>query len=663
MRLQTLKLRNFQQIKKLDIDLDGESIAINGANETGKTTIVNALTWLLTGKAHTGEAKYSPQTKIGEELAHHLDHSVEGVFVKEDGTSFTLYKAYKEIWRRPRGALEEELTGGEYEHMIDGVPTRASDYENYISSVFGDTETVQVLSNPLFFGEELPWQRRREIVMDLIGDMSDLDVILCDDRLSELKTLLKKRGSETERYTIDELAAISKAERKKAQDAMKAIPERIDELNGMKPEAFTKDDIVAFEKEKEARQLSALAKKKELDDLKETSGRSLRDELISDIKGDMQDRRIEIATEHNEKLRAVRSKKMEVQTKLDGLRDEHERVLRSVAKTCDDLDRMSEHAEMLRSELEKLATAKYDGRTTCYACGQRLPEDEIMQAEAQFNMKLSERKEETTKAVKNMELDIASKQLLLKELNAEEESLSKQVGKAVTAVEDAESELKILGESLKSVEEDEVYKKLNERLQEALAMDDGSKENAIKEEKRRELTQALRDDIAAVNEIEETLKKQEEIERFDRRIKELEGDFVAMSQALEQAEKVIYLTELFTIVKADQLTSSINAYFDPSVLKFKLFEQLKNGGIEPTCEVLVKSKQGNYKEFRGANRAGKINAGLEIIHVLAKSYGKSIPIAIDNAEGVNRLNVRDAQVIATYVTRDPKLVIEPFDYM
>jgi exonuclease SbcC len=200
-------------------------------------------------------------------------------------------------------------------------------------------------------------------------------------------------------------------------------------------------------------------------------------------------------------------------------------------------------------------------------------------------------------------------------------------------------------------------------LQEALAMDDGSKENAIKEEKRRELTQALRDDIAAVNEIEETLKKQEEIERFDRRIKELEGDFAAMSQALEQAEKAIYLTELFTIVKADQLTSSINAYFDPSVLKFKLFEQLKNGGIEPTCEVLVKSKQGNYKEFRGANSAGKINAGLEIIHVLSKSYGKSIPIAIDNAEGVNRLNVRDAQVIATYVTRDPKLVIEPFDYM
>lgn len=663
MRLQTLKLRNFQQIKKLDIDLDGKSIAINGANETGKTTIVNALTWLLTGKAHTGEAKYSPQTKIGEELAHHLDHSVEGVFVKEDGTVFTLYKAYKEIWRRPRGALEEELTGGEYEHMIDGVPTRASDYDSYISSVFGDAETVQVLSNPLFFGEELPWQRRREIVMDLIGDMSDLDVIMCDDRLSELKTLLKKRGSEIERYTIDELAAISKAERKKAQDAMKAIPERIDELSGMKPEAFTKDDIAAFEKEKEARQLSALAKKKELDSLKETSGRSLRDELISDIKGDMQDRRIEIATEHNEKLRAVRSKKMEVQTKLDGLRDEHERVLRSVTKTCDDLDRMNEHAEMLRSELEKLATAKYDGRTTCYACGQRLPEDEIMQAEAQFNMKLSERKEETTKAVKNMELDIASKQLVLKELNAEEESLSKQIGKTVTAVEDAESELKILGESLKSVEEDEVYKKLNERLQEALAMDDGSKENAIKEEKRRELTQALRDDIAAVNEIEETLKKQEEIERFDRRIKELEGDFAAMSQALEQAEKAIYLTELFTIVKADQLTSSINAYFDPSVLKFKLFEQLKNGGIEPTCEVLVKSKQGNYKEFRGANSAGKINAGLEIIHVLSKSYGKSIPIAIDNAEGVNRLNVRDAQVIATYVTRDPKLVIEPFDCM
>ena len=47
MRLLSLKLENFQGIKDATFEFDGYNAAIYGDNATGKTTVFNAITWLL----------------------------------------------------------------------------------------------------------------------------------------------------------------------------------------------------------------------------------------------------------------------------------------------------------------------------------------------------------------------------------------------------------------------------------------------------------------------------------------------------------------------------------------------------------------------------------------------------------------------------------------
>ena len=49
-KILTLSLRNFKGCETLTLDFGGQSASIYGDNATGKTTIYDALTWLLFGK-------------------------------------------------------------------------------------------------------------------------------------------------------------------------------------------------------------------------------------------------------------------------------------------------------------------------------------------------------------------------------------------------------------------------------------------------------------------------------------------------------------------------------------------------------------------------------------------------------------------------------------
>lgn len=262
MKLLSIELENYQRIKKEKINLDGQSMAISGRNESGKTTVANAYMWLLTGKSYTNEPKYSPQTVLGDKLAHHLDHSVTAVFESEEGKRFSLKKTYREVWRKKRGSETEELVGGENLFEIDKVPTKASDFDAFVTDTFGDQEIIQILTKPEYFSETIGWQDRREIVMSLIEDVSDQDVIDSRVDLADLAGYLLKHGAGSDSYTLDELEQIARAEKKKAGQKIDEIPSRIDEVSRLMPEKLSKKEIAAAaeklaEEEKSLETLSA----------------------------------------------------------------------------------------------------------------------------------------------------------------------------------------------------------------------------------------------------------------------------------------------------------------------------------------------------------------------------------------------------------------------
>lgn len=95
MKILKMKLENFQGVKELEIDPQGESSAIYGDNGTGKSTVYNAFTWLMYGKPSTTEKNYTPKTTG----SHNLHHSVEMTVELADGSEMVLKKDYHEVYK------------------------------------------------------------------------------------------------------------------------------------------------------------------------------------------------------------------------------------------------------------------------------------------------------------------------------------------------------------------------------------------------------------------------------------------------------------------------------------------------------------------------------------------------------------------------------------
>lgn len=245
MKLLKLSLSNFQGIKKLIFDFDdGKNASIYGDNATGKTTVYNALTWLLFDKASTAAKNFTPKTKGPDGDIHHLEHCSEAVLQTDDSRIVILKKTYKEIYKKKRGSATEEFSGHTIEYAVDGVPVKEKEYTAIILDFCGgDPEKPKLLTMPDYFPEQLPWETRRKILIDICGDVSDDEIIAGDKDLKELPVFLRMPGSNEQYYTIDEYRKIANAKRIDINKQLGEIPGRIDEAERAIPNTEGLDEV------------------------------------------------------------------------------------------------------------------------------------------------------------------------------------------------------------------------------------------------------------------------------------------------------------------------------------------------------------------------------------------------------------------------------------
>jgi len=226
-RLDKLILRDFQGGNDVLV-CDGQDTDVYAANGVGKTRLASAVSWLLFGKDSLGRSDFDIKNKdaTGQE-EHGLEHSVEGE-LSTDGDSITLKKVYHEVWTKKRGAAKEELTGNTVDHFIDGVPVQEKEYKARIAELAGDEGIFRLITSPTAF-PSLHWQKQRELLLAVCGDMTDAQVIASDNRLAPLSGILGK-------HTIDNHRKILAARKAEINKEMQGIPPRIDEVRRMMPD-------------------------------------------------------------------------------------------------------------------------------------------------------------------------------------------------------------------------------------------------------------------------------------------------------------------------------------------------------------------------------------------------------------------------------------------
>ena len=116
----------------------------------------------------------------------------------------------------------------------------------------------------------------------------------------------------------------------------------------------------------------------------------------------------------------------------------------------------------------------------------------------------------------------------------------------------------------------------------------------------------------------------------------------SIGQKIADLEKQEALSDDFIRTKVTLLESRINKKF--KYVTFRLFETQVNGAVDPVCKPLV-----NGVPFADANRAGQVNAGIDIINTLTDFYQVSAPIFIDNRESITNIIDTNSQIINLFV--------------
>ena len=629
MKILRLTLKNFKGVKSFTLDAQGENMTIRGNNATGKTTLFDSFLWLLFDKDSQNKSKFEIKTldAAGSAL-HGLDHEVEAV-LEVGGKEVTLRKSYKEKWTQKRGSAEKVFEGHTTDYYINEVPVPKKEYVSQIAEI-ADEDVFKLLTNPKHFNEQLKWEKRREILLSVCGDVSDAEVIASDNALAELPEILGD-------CSLEKYKEMIKAKCKKINEELKALPVRIDEVYRGLP------DITGIDAEKTLEKIEILKssvrkKNQEIDRIESGGEVAEKVKQLRVLEGELQ----EIRNKHSEAIQEkIRAKSRELNEYSTDTESTIARLKKEEAYTDAKVMRLEDKMKDLRAkwiaEDEKEFT--FEQSDTCPTCGQNLPGEQLEEARQKaleaFNL---------AKAEKLQAISCAGKELKKEKekLTSEIEEIGKQVGKLLE----------------QQVKEEKVVAKLQEEIQ-ALQLQAGNLPPAcVKKQKQidslKEVIAGLKDgssdekaklyeQIAA---IEESIRDAEKLladianhKQGQKRIEELKEQEEKLAAEYGKLEQHLFLTEEFTRAKVALLEERINGRF--RVVKFKMFNTLINGGLEDCCETIVNG----VPYSSGLNYGHQIIGGLDIINTLSEHYNFFPPIFVDNSEAVTDLPETKAQVI------------------
>lgn len=654
MKLIRMALENFKGIKKAEFNFGGYDTNIYGANGTGKTTIFDAFTWLLFGKSSEERANFSPKTITAEGAAHNLEHSVE-CDIEIDGTVVTFKRTYHEVYKKTRGNAEAILSGHTTDYWINGVPKKEKEYQKYWQDIFDSDEEVKLLTMPAYFAEQLHWEKRRAILLEICGNISDLAIMETD---TELKELSLQVGNNS----VDEYKKIVKAQKTTINKKLELIPARIDEAAKAIPDKLPTDSKAVLEQR-------AVDLRKAISEAEEErafviAGNDKEAHIRTEIAEQntvLSEARARYSERQREATDTALEKVQEIRKKLAGEENEllqNTRTLEQTRQRVADIEQkrewvMNSHKEK-QAEYYEVEQEQFDETAAiCDKCGQALPKDKLSELKALFNERKSNRLTELTASMNALieeGKEKASKTMLAEAkqrvdgletiIAGNKEIISKLKENLAEAQKEADAN------QLPPFEATDEYRRITAKIEEL--------KNHKHETPNTDVTDARIADMRKAEEVVTASIAALETEATQRaRIAELEREEKELGRQYEEAEKALYLCEKFTRVKAALLNDKINEHF--KTVKFQLFKQnITNDGIDDICDVLVPTAAGAFVPFSDANKAARLNAGIEIIGVLGDYYGVELPIFVDNAESVTHIIPTKGQLIRLVVSESDK---------
>lgn len=646
MKLLKLTIENFKGHGLRVVEFSPAITRVYGANGTGKTSLFDSFCWMLWAKdsddrTQSGNVSFYPfdPEKQGEVL-HNVVVKVEAV-LEIDGAQHVLCRTMQEKWTTPNGTELPRFTGNETKLYIDGLAVKANQFDAFIKENI-NPEMFKLTSNPWYF-PTLHWKEQRRILMELVGDISNDDVLAADASLEPLRNELANRKPE-------DCKKLWQQQQKAAVKDLEKTVLLINENRKHLPQIENEADVKA---ELEAQRLVLM---KPLEKAMQEKADILSGTAISKKQAEakvLEANLDVIRAEQREKIAAVRKPFDEQIAALEAEAKTAAETVKPYRQTVVNLDNAirenEEKLKVLQDSWQAVDAEEFND--ICPCCHRPYPPEQIADQRAAFNRSKAERlekieadgnalfdKNEENKAQRDAAMkEVQRLSKLDLEMPDKRSEIMKQREEAVQALPpmenrqdwfEASEDLKRINHEIEELHIDVKLKLMDaEKAIESAQKPVGDIDVRLAEIKAAEATRAL---ITDYTKQQQTLREQHD----------------------ELALK-LSLIKKFDEIKAVMTTEKVKAILPG--MDFKLFNYNNtNEGYTETCELV---KDG--KPYANLSNGEKIAVGCELIAAISKHYGVSNPVWIDNAEATTKhLEINGQAILLRVSAADAELRIE-----
>ena len=643
MKLISLTLENFEGTKRFEFCPDGRSVTVKAANGVGKSTLMDAYWWLLTGKNSAQTEKFDIYPVGAPE---DVQVSVTGVFQTDGGETLALGRTYKRNIGRRRGDAESTVRGNTTGFSINGVPKAQKDFLPVIEQYFGGEQKLLMLGMLHHFAVETPWADRRAVLIDLFAPhLGDKDIIDAHEELAPLGGYI---GAMT---TVADYAQQIKLKRRKVQEQLKEIPARIDEAEKSKPGLPPEADAAAIpglmaRKMKPTGTVAAL---------QNGEGAAALRKRIAEQEAKAGEARAAYLRETAGGNDALQRQAAELRRQIAETEAKKEVLVRNQSADAAFLEEADLKLRELRQRAREVHDRFFDeSESICPTCKREYPPDRIAQLKAEFN----ERKSNDAQWTKERGIALAA---AINEKQARQKSSMREIADCGDRLDTLRSHLREVTDSIaappawETTTDARAYAvELDELREQLVHIDSASKEQ-------RAAAQAELDAIEAqLAQINARAQMQEHLKAIDARIADLQAEEKKLGVQLAQLDLHLDLTERFVQLQASDIEEKINTAFEG--VRWVLFDRQVNGGITPCCRALLLNDRGDWVSYESTNTAHQYNGGLHIIDGLSRAAGLRLPVWIDRAESCTAYDSIENQVIRLHASAEhDKITVEVDD--
>ena len=652
----SLSLLNFKGIRNLHVSFGENLTVISGRNAAGKTSIADAIMWVLFDVGYDGN-KLEPKTfDKNHEIIKEIPHEAE-LTLLVDGDQIVLKRSLSDAWKGDKCT-------NTYKYYVDGDVTTAGDFKKVVESICPDSVFRRISSATNFCS--LPWQKQRELLESLAEKYTTQDITQGDERFDFVVEELKKK-------TIADLIHHIKYKRKEVQKQLDSVPVRLAELNKSLPEAQDWDALSA-EKTKLNDKLVELANKMQAiriggADKVRYDGILKKIEFAEKRKRNMEQGAMNLATEqatkHQSDVITTNIAVKKAQSLVDDLKATMRGYTESEIHAKDKKEECERKVVDINNRLDELSKSRWSWNAEdgiCPHCGQPLPAEDVERIKKESKDRFNERKSNASKKIQEefngIQQEYTDAKNILEKLDNDRMVTTNQLVKANKTLKEAEfKKLEVDAEKPKTYEqilaEKEEYQQvvkeiadLQAELDEPSASSDENAKMLVELEKEREPI-GIR-----YNEVLELLATKETYDRISELIEKAKQDKESYQNQLDELDEKLDLANEYNKKSCQLLEENVNGHF--SYVKWSMFTQDLDGNMKPYCECYH-----DGVPYSRLNGAAKVNAGIDIANTFSRFYQVSAPMVLDECESVNDpIYSGYQQQIRLKVTTDDKLKFE-----